>query len=93
MNRIIIAIDGAGAIDVATFKLSFDAGLTWAKTLQTTHDEWIVPDAGYGLAFRFRPLASTASLALNDQWTIEAYPLSTKVTKTKGGIRTAELEL
>jgi hypothetical protein len=92
-RTIIVQIDKAGVIGVATCKVSIDAGLTWAVAGLLTDSLWMVPSACYGLAFRFRPLASTASLALNDSWTFDAVPEETDTTKSAGGIRTAELEL
>lgn len=92
-RSIVVTIDTAGAIGTATFKYSLDAGNTWEETLIATDDEWIYPSGGYGLALRFRPTGTSATLALNDSWTIEALPEFTEPTVSKRGIRIGELKL
>lgn len=92
-RTMLIVIDKAGAIGLASCKVSIDAGLTWPIMNLLTNQLWMVPDACYGLTFRFRPLGSNAALALGDSWTIEAMPVETEPTKTTGGIRTGELQL
>jgi hypothetical protein len=92
-RRIVIAIDGAGAVGVATFKYSLDAGNTWEEEHLKTSEAWIQPAEGLGLAIRFMQLGTGANLALGDSWTIEAYPLDTTVTTSTRGIRTREMHL
>ena len=92
-RKIIVKIDGAGAIGVATYKVSIDAGATWGLTGQLTSELWTYPSIAYGLGFRFFRLAASENLALDDYWTIDALPLSSEVSVTKRGLRTVELRL
>jgi len=43
--------------------------------------------------FRFYQLATGASLAADDYWTIEAYPVRMEATVSRRGIRTTQLNL
>lgn len=92
-RKMIIQIDGAGAIGTATYKISIDAGRTWIETGQETKEIWVSPAGAYGLSFRFFALASSATLASGDKWTIDAVPEDTDVSVTPRGMRTAELRL
>ena len=84
----IIKIDTAGDVGTATFKISHDAGNSWSETLQETREDgYSYPSGMYGLGVRFLRLSASANLALDDSWTIEAQPLSAKITPTKGSIR------
>jgi hypothetical protein len=92
-RKIVIQIDGAGAVGTATFKYSLDAGNTWEETLIATSEEWISRGSAQGLVIRFMQLGTGAALVSGDSWTIEAYPADTPVATSKRGIRTAALNL
>jgi hypothetical protein len=92
-EKIIVKIDGAGAIGTATYKISVDAGNTWIQSGQPTSAAFAFPSGGLGLGFRFFRLSDAANLALNDSWTIDAYPESTEVPTSKRGIRTEQIWL
>jgi hypothetical protein len=92
-RKIILKIDSAGAIGVATVKISVDAGASWGETGKPTSEIWSYASIAFGLGFRFFRLAANENLALGDEWTINAVPMSTAPTVSKRAIRTAELQL
>jgi len=94
-RRLIIKVDTAGDVGTATVKVSTDAGNSWAATEQLTDEDegYIYPIDCYGLGFRFYRLGTSANLALNDYWTVDAIPEGTDETPTEGAIRTGELLL
>jgi hypothetical protein len=92
-RKFIIKIDGAGAVGTATYKVSADAGNTWIESGMPTSELWKSPAGGYGLSFRFFRLNASANLAVDDYWTIDAYPENTEVATSKRGIRTEQIWL
>ena len=94
-RKIIIKIDGAGALGTATYKVSLNAGNTWEVEAQSTYadEQWLEPAGCEGLVFRFYQLATSAELKADDYWTIEAYPARMEPTVSKRGIRTRQLNL
>jgi hypothetical protein len=53
----------------------------------------MAPEGCLGLSLRFFRRGSSGNLASGDKWTIEAWPLDTVVTPTKGGIRKGKVVL
>jgi len=94
-RKIIITIDGAGALGTATYKVSLNAGNTWEVESQPTYadEQWLEPSGCEGLVFRFYQLATSANLEADDYWTIEAYPMRMEATVSKRGLRTRQLNL
>lgn len=90
---IIVKIDLAGAIGTATFKVSLNAGVTWEIEDVVTDEEWVAPGDCEGLTLRFFPRDDDATLALDDIWEIEAWPLRQPQAESLRGIRTKELRL
>ena len=88
---ILVKIDLVGAIGTATFKVSLNAGLTWEVENVATSQEWVSPGGCEGLTLRFFPRDDDASLALDDVWEIEAWPLTQPVSTSLRTIRTQEL--
>lgn len=89
----VIQIDKAGDVGTATFKISHDGGKTWDLTDQATADTWIAPSGEEGMTFRFFRRGSSGNLAVADKWEVEAWPIETKQTTTRGNIQTGKVVL
>lgn len=97
-SLIVVQVDGAGDLwtedaDGATFKVSIDGGKTWETTLQDAKDVWMDPAGCLGLSFRFFRRGSSGNLAVGDKWEIEAWPLDTETTPSRGQIRRGKILL